>query len=75
MPEPLIPTGERSGLQTRIVTTKAVVVRADEKLTTLVEPNKTGGSERSGRRSGIISENGRIGLDQLWEARLCERSA
>jgi hypothetical protein len=34
----LIPTGERSGLQTRIATMESVfVVRADEKLTAFLE--------------------------------------
>jgi hypothetical protein len=33
----LIPTGERSGLQTRIANGKRFVVHADEKLTAFVE--------------------------------------
>ena len=32
-----IPTGERSGLQTHIATTESVSLRADEKLTALVD--------------------------------------
>jgi hypothetical protein len=43
----LIPTGEQSGLQTRIATTgKHFVVHADEKLTAFVE-----------LESGIVSQN------------------
>jgi hypothetical protein len=37
----LIPTGERSVLQTRIATTEGVSVRADEKLTAFLELGST----------------------------------